>query len=88
MLLIREMRLDPLAKEIGAMNGAIVLGLSFGTLLLVTYFKYDKNPWFRDFGDIFIKISFAKRDKRDLLVFALIPFAIGMFALIGRFILM
>jgi hypothetical protein len=77
-----------LADEIAMLNEGIIFGFAFAGLLVLTYFKYDKNTIFRVFGDIFIKFSLIKRDKRDLLVFALIPFAIGMFALIFRIMLM
>jgi len=77
-----------LADEIAMINEGIIFGFAFAGLLLLTYFKYDKNTIFRVIGDIFIKFSLIKRDKRDLLVFALIPFAIGMFALIFRIMLM
>jgi hypothetical protein len=77
-----------LADEIEMLNEGIIFGFAFAGLLVLTYFKYDKNPIFRVFGNIFIKFSIIKRDKRDLLVFALIPFAIGMFSLIFRIMLM
>lgn len=78
--------MKPLAEEIASLNEGIVGGFAFAALLVLTYFKYDKSVIFRGFGNIFIKFSFVKRDKRDLLVFALIPF--GVFALIFRIMLM
>jgi hypothetical protein len=80
--------MKPLTEEIASLNEGIIGGFAFAALLVLTYFNYDKNAIFRGFGNIFIKFSFVKRDKRDLLVFALIPFAIGMFALIFRIMLM
>ncbi len=77
-----------LADEIAMLNEGIIFGFAFAGLLVLTYFKYDKNTIFRAIGDIFIKFSLIKRDKRDLLIFAIIPFALGMFALVFRIMLM
>lgn len=78
----------PLPEEIEMLNEGIVLGFSFATLLVVAYFKYDTSPIFRAFGNIFIKFSIIKRDKRDLLLFALIPFTTGVFSFIYRILLL
>ncbi len=66
------------------MNTTIFVMFLLTILLIVTYFKYDSNRFFRVIGDIFIKISFGKRTKKDLLVFAIIPFSIGLMFLIFR----
>lgn len=80
--------MESIEKQIQLANMLMTLGFPFGVLLLLTYFKYDRSPALRDFGDIFIKISFGKRDKRDLLVFATIPFIIAIFALIFRIMML
>jgi hypothetical protein len=65
-------------------NTVIFVMLIWTILLIVAYFKYDSNRFFTAFGNIFIKFSFVKRTKKDLLVFALIPFSIGLLFLIFR----
>ena len=57
--------MKPLAEEIASLNEGIVGGFAFAALLVLTYFKYEKSAIFRGFGNIFIKFSFVKRDKRD-----------------------
>jgi len=79
--------MEPFAVEIKSLI-MILGGFALGILLVVTYFKYDNSSLFKGFGDIFINLSAQKRDKRDLLVFALIPLSVGMFALIFRIMLM
>lgn len=80
--------MNSLAEEISSLNDGIIYGFTLSALFILTYLQYDKNAIFRGFGNIFIKFSIIKRDKRDLLVFALIPFAIGMFASIFRIMLL
>ncbi|UPU35898.1 hypothetical protein M1B72_21050 [Geomonas paludis] len=75
---------NPLAKVIRTANVMMVLGFPFAALLVVTYFKYETSQIFKAFGDVFIEFSFGKRDKRDLLIFALIPLSIAIFGLIFR----
>jgi hypothetical protein len=75
---------DSIKLTISGMNTVIFLMFIWTILLIVTYFKYDSNRFFRIIGDIFIKISFVKRTKKDLLVFAVIPFFIGLMFLIFR----
>ena len=69
---------------IGDTNTVIFLMFAWTILLILAYLMYDTNRLFRFIGDIFIKINLIKRTKKDLLVFALIPFAIGIFFLIYR----
>jgi hypothetical protein len=80
--------MDWLAQQKEMLNEMIVSSFSLGILLIVTYYTYEKNTLFTLFGNIFIKFSIIKRDKRDLLVFASIPFAVGAFALVFRIMLM
>lgn len=73
--------------SISDMNTVIIFSFSFALLLVLAYFKYDSNKFFRIVGDIFIKVSFVKRNKYDLLLFAIIPFFVGVFFLVFRLML-
>jgi hypothetical protein len=77
-----------IANEIAMLNDMIIAGFSFGALLVTTYYRYEKNYLFTLFGNLFIKLSFTKRDKTDLLMFSIIPFTVGVFALIFRLALL
>jgi hypothetical protein len=72
---------------IGDINSIIMFSFILTFVLVVAYFKYDTSKFFKFIGDIFIKISFVKRNKYDLLLFAIIPFFIGVMFLILRLIL-
>lgn len=73
--------------SISDINTVIIFSFSFALLLVLAYFKYDSNKFFRIVGDIFIKVSFVKRNKYDLLLFAIIPFFVGVFFLALRLML-
>lgn len=72
---------------VGTIDLVIVIMLGFSVFLLVAYFNYDKSPFLKGVADVFIKLSFVKRTKTDLLLFALIPFFIGLMFLVFRLML-
>lgn len=76
--------IDPDKLTNGKVDIIIIVMFIFTVTLITTYFKYDSNRFFRGLGDVFVKFSFAKRTKKDLLTFAIIPFFIGLMFLVFR----
>jgi len=67
----------------------MVAGTGFicGSLLVLIYFQYDRHPFFRSLGDLFMSFTIGKRDKRDILLLAIAPYSIAIFALLARLVL-